>query len=749
MPTSMVNDAFGYVLDANASYAWTDIAVGGVGQRLSFANHDQAVSLRALGFPFPFYEYLYTHIQISIDGVIYLGSAALPETIHIRPLPFEGLPNAILAPFWADLVLALDSERNNGEVWVRAEGAAPNRSFTIQWNNVYRLGSGAPLIFQAVIKESGDIVFNYKSMGDIIPDIPIGIEDSDGIDGIQYRYDVNELVSEKSIYIARPAAGARLKALPLIQGRFLQAQAAVFDVTVRNTGTTVDNYQLSSVIESGNSAWQIGFLRASQPITETGAVSPGREVTLQVAMNSVAAPLAGDFAIARIQFQSTVNPAKQSSVTIQGAVPSEFAKVHVQALPSPAASVLFQANAVGLLKAISAQSRHNLAILRLGGDRYLVASDQEGSGDISRVGYTFIDLSAQYSATTYYLPDNSQARPEGISGCEAEQPLVRDLAPSMAVTPDGNIGIIFVREILKKVTGAGGACLDRLNSNIWFATVNAHGVKWGPINITRNDAYGAQQTPGVDFYTSPTIAATSDHRFILSWVRRKPTDGGQALRDVFIAHLDPANLAGDGSSIPTPMQLTEGTGNQLYFDPLVTPLRNGGAALVTSVYQHDWMEYFLNIFFLDGAGNILSIVQSARGTQGIRPDAVQLRNGNLLVGYTTPDNRSIGYLLITPDKSVFSCRLPAAGSATLDYVSITADPAGNGVLTWADRLTSRHYYTLISPDPSPESNTCALLTPPIIYGNWPVGDTIRSHYNQHSTIAPFGSPKLFAPLIGQ
>ncbi|HSV86799.1 MAG TPA: hypothetical protein VLH85_09500 [Levilinea sp.] len=82
------------------------------------------------------------------------------------------------------------------------------------------------------------------------------------------------------------------------------------------------------------------------------------------------------------------------------------------------------------------------------------------------------------------------------------------------------------------------------------------------------------------------------------------------------------------------------------------------------------------------------------------------------------------------------------------YVT-SLDLAGNGVLTWADRLTSRHFYALISPNPPPGSNTCLLLTPPMIYGPWPLGDSMRSHYNQHSTIAPLGSLNLFVPLVGQ
>jgi len=743
---SVVSDAFGYILNPNAPFIWNDIA--GVGQFISMGDDDNAVNLRSLGFIFPFYEKSYTHIHISIDGVIYMGSTPPPVTINIRPLPFESPPNAIIAPFWEDLALVLDSNHNDGQIWVKLDGSAPNRTFTVQWNNVYRLGSGTPLTFQTVIKESGDIIFNYHTLGDIIPDIPIGIEDSDGIDGLQYIYDANNFTSGKSIYISRPGPGARLKAYPLFQGGFMEAQKARFDITVRNTGTVADNYALSHEIIMGNPAWELHFLNGVQEISETGTIAPGDEYVVTVVMNSSFAPVAGDYARARIRFQSTANETKYFQVTVQGAVPSEFAKVQVQELPSPATSVLFRSQAVGQLKLIPAQSRDDLAIMRIGGGKYIVVSDNENSGDSSNVEFTFTDTSQSISHTTYFITDNSHVEPGIGQGCEVLPEMVRDLAPSLAITPDGNIGVIFIRERLKKFNGPGGVCVERLNSNIWFATVKTNGVHRGPIQITQNTQYGTQQSEGVDFYTSASVAATADNRFTLTWIRKKMLDGGKEVRDVYRTNLTMADLT--AGTINPPLQMTHSEyENQRYYDPIITMLRGGGSALVTSIYKTDWMEYYFKVYFLDNDGIIESALSLERGMQGLRPDALQLRNGNLLFGFTTPDNRGVGYVLITPDKTVYRCQLPLTGGDSFDYISMTTDPAGNGVLTWAERLTNRHYYALISPNPPPESNACVLLTPPMIYGRWPVGDEVRSHYNQHSRIAPLGSPNLFVPLIGQ
>jgi hypothetical protein len=736
-PASILNDAFGHYLNSGAPFTWTDIQ--GVGSKLSFFDDDNAVILRSLPFAFPFYEFDYWQVQISIDGVIYLGGGDLPAVINIRPLPFESPPNAVIAPLWEDLALVLDNQHSDGEIWIKTDGTAPNRTFTIQWCNVYRLGSGTPLTFQAVLKETGDIVFNYFSIGDVVPDIPIGIEDSDGIDGIQYIYEVDELTSGKSVYITRPGPGARLKAFPVFQGGFLETQKAWFEVIVRNTGTIEDNYALSKEILTGNPGWQVRFLDGEQEITQTGIIPSGAEFKVTVGLSSSYAPVAGDFAKVRIGFQSTVSESKNFNVYIQGAVPAEFAKVYERELPTPAASVLLRSQAIGETKVIPTQSQDNLALLRVSGGRYLVASDNEESGGYSNVEFTLIDTSSSSDYITHMISDNSLVANE----------TVRDLAPSMAVTPDGNIGIIFIRERIREEVITPELSRYLLNSNVWFAAINPNGLLEGPYRITNNTAYNVRQAKNVDFYASPAITATADNRFTLVWIRHKILESERSVSDLFMTNLSSIDLAGGGGINP-PLQLTNGEMDyQNYYDPVITALRGGGSALVASVYKADWMEYYLRIYYLDNYGSYISQMNLERGMQGIHSDILQLRNGNILLGYSTPDFRGIGYALITPDKSVYRCQLPISGGDTLDYVSITTDPAGNGVLTWADRLTSRHYYTLISPNPPPELHACFLLTPPMIYGHWPVGDTIRSHYNQNSTTAPLGSPNLFIPLIGQ
>jgi hypothetical protein len=746
----IVSDAFGYMLNPTAPINWEDLKQ--TGSRILMPDDDNAVSLRSLGFLFPFYEEEYTHVYISIDGVIYLGITPPPVTINIRPLPFEAPPNALIAPLWEDLTLVLDSIYNEGDIYIKWGENASGKYFAIQWDKVYRLGSNVPLTFQAILMENGDIRFNYKSIGNLLPGAPIGMEDPDGIDGMQFVYnnqyfqDSNDNPIERSIYIKRPGPGPRLKAYPVLQGGFLEAQTARFVVNVRNTGTDTDSYTLLKEHVAGNPDWMVRFLNEhNEPITQTPSIGTRQEASVTVEINSYFAPIGGDFSKVKVTFQSTVNTAKKFSVEIQAAVPSEFAKVHVQ---QQATSVLFRSQASGQLKTIPEQSRNSLAILRLGGGKYVAASDQESSGDTSSIQFTFVDTTLLDEHITYSLPDNSNLI--GLEGtlCPDYPLIVRDLAPAMAITPDGNIGVIFIRERLGKFN-VGGVCMSRMNSNIWFATIKPNGVHLGPYPITRNTRAGTQQMADVEFYTTPNIAATSDNRFTLTWIRKKSISGGAQVSDLFAATFSMDKLTGNGTIVP--MALTNGMQHERFYDPAIIALKGGGSAIVTSVFKTDWMEYYFKLFYLNSDGSLVEggVMNLERGMQGLHADLLQLRNGNLFMGFVTPDFGAIGYALITPDKNVHRCAMPVPTGDSLDYVSLTTDAAGNGVLTWADRLTSRHFYALVSPNPPGQPQTCVLLTPPMMYGTWPVEDTLRSHYNQHSTVASLGSPSLFIPLIGQ
>lgn len=110
-----------------------------------------------IGFNFVFYGVTHTSLTISSTGFLKLGSNV-------------ATPNNIIAPFWSSEFYTSPNER----IYMRADGAAPNRRLTISWINLaYRTpfdpdcgycepGVFGSVSFQATLHEgSNDIVYRY------------------------------------------------------------------------------------------------------------------------------------------------------------------------------------------------------------------------------------------------------------------------------------------------------------------------------------------------------------------------------------------------------------------------------------------------------------------------------------------------------------------------------------------------------------------------------------------------------------
>jgi hypothetical protein len=729
---TVVIDSFGYVLNAEAIYEWEDIVHPD--NELVMPLPDEWMIQRAITFDLPFYEANYSQIWIHIDGVLILGNDSTPpdgET-NIQPIPSTNQPNSIIAPFWEDLALKWDDQQIPGQIFFKSGGTTPNKYFIVQWNNVFRKGSETALTFQVKLMQSGDIIFRYKTLGDMIPNIPIGIEDPDGVDGVQYVYSVNELTSERSIYITRPADGARVKVMPAFQGAFLNKQSVRFDFNVKNTGFTDDNFVITKEITEGNDAWHARFLKKNQDgeleeVTQTGIIPKEGTETITVEISSPFAPIAGDYAKTRITFQSINNPSKFVQVEAQGAVPTSFAKVVVNESLGMSTGVWYRYQATDSMITIPALSSDNLSINRLGATKYLVISDNRDSGGSSNIEYTEIDTATNNFAQIKLIRDNSL-----IPGDNK----VRDLNPSVAVNADGVTGVVFIQEITNSENLT-------FNTNVWFAAIDpAHGLI-GPYPITNNSSYGGQQSPGIDIYNSPTITATADKSFTLVWQHKMVLSGtGQKVHNLIKTNLR-INQDKQSVSFDPPLSITQSElEHRLYQDPVLTSLRDGGSVLLTSIKDIDLDTYKLKLYYLENNGTVNSKLELDSDVQGVHPDIIQLRNGNLFFGYTHPNYKGIGYSLVTTSKTVHRCELPTLSGEKLDQISVTTDAGGNGILTWADRKTNKHYYALVAPNAPTKSHECHLLTPPMMYGRV-VGQS-NPHF-ENSTMPHSGSPNLFIP----
>jgi hypothetical protein len=184
-------DAFGYRWkDSNESdgpvYDWVEIAT--IGTRLDITADDQSVAV-ALPFAFPFYGTSYTTASISANGNIHFSADT--TDFGNRAIPSGRLPNAMMAIFWDDL-----SPQVSGGVYSYYDAA--HSRFIVQYDSVPHFTSTpGRYTFEAILYSTGRIVYQYQSVSGTVNSATVGIENTNGTDGLQVvnnaAYVVNNL----------------------------------------------------------------------------------------------------------------------------------------------------------------------------------------------------------------------------------------------------------------------------------------------------------------------------------------------------------------------------------------------------------------------------------------------------------------------------------------------------------------------------------------------------------------------------
>src|SRR5262249_49369039 len=144
------SDSFGYVC-TTATRAFTNADT-----TVLPLTGDDAVTQVTFPFPIKLYGQSYTSGWVDTNGVVSMvnpnGSTAASGV-----LPSSALPNAAVYAFWDDLVV-------DGQASVRTTttGTSPNRTFVIEWRNVYIYGNlSRRLSFEAILHENGNVITNY------------------------------------------------------------------------------------------------------------------------------------------------------------------------------------------------------------------------------------------------------------------------------------------------------------------------------------------------------------------------------------------------------------------------------------------------------------------------------------------------------------------------------------------------------------------------------------------------------------
>ncbi len=243
-------DLFGYEwIDSDEpngpAYEWNDISTTGTEATNwtatgSFGARDEGYAGPfSLGFTFKFYGEEQTEIYVSSNG--FLSFDLLTTNSFTNDgIPNTDTPNNLLAPVWDDL-----DGKTTGKVFYQQDG---NR-FIVQYEQWPRYSGGGYYTYQAVLYSTGKIMYYYKELTGSTTSATVGIENSDGTDGLQIAYNSGYLSDNLAVKIS--ADPDWLGSDPM-SGRIYNGNSAMLEMTFRSEDYPVGNYTMDVVVSSND-----------------------------------------------------------------------------------------------------------------------------------------------------------------------------------------------------------------------------------------------------------------------------------------------------------------------------------------------------------------------------------------------------------------------------------------------------------------------------------------------------------------
>jgi len=472
-------DDFGYTWDDSVALNWID-ASGGTDTGID--GDTDHVGPIDIGFPFKYYENIYTQLYISRFGFVAFNDVGIYDSQS--EIPSSDEPNDVIAPHW------VPAYEVNGYVRYLNGGTAPNRWFVVEWN---RLESDCcdddaaeEYTFEVILHENGDIVFQYETMtvdGAFYCQAS-GIEDATGLDGLSITDYCRQIEPNHAVHIYRPAPSARVGVYPLYQGNFTRAGETIpFQVPIRNTGELgADTYDLFV-----SSPWSVGLYATdgTTPLTDTdsdgtvdtGPVAQGDSATIVVKVTAPGTANVGDDNSAVITLRSSLNTSKSKTPTLQAAIPAPFAQVY-QDSADRAMSLYLVQPAAQAAKKVTADwyYGYDMAVAEMPDSFAYFWNDYNWTGSVGtyEIEYILLDRYGQTVRGVSKLTSHSEATMRTY-----------DYDPAVAVAPNGRIGVVWYRYLYNSSDSSW-------NYNIHYAILDATGnVVVPPTNLTNNPFWGS------------------------------------------------------------------------------------------------------------------------------------------------------------------------------------------------------------------------------------------------------------------
>jgi len=441
---SGVNNAFGYGFQTPA-YSW--IELDGSGTEISdLVDQDDAFYELTGLFPLKFFENTYSSVYIGINGVLGFGTSE-PMDRDNSSLPFDLAPNNLIAPFWDDMTLKDNNPTFDGKILYQQFGEAPNRYLVIEWHEVPMFGQvDYPETFEVVLYENGDILFAYQTVQGDTSSVTVGIEDVEGIDGLEVFYNGSgtEPTSSSAFRFVYPTDSPRygIKAAPAYQGGFLVNGVADFNVVIRNTGSTSASYEAAAAIlaAAGEGAnVNLSYYAGATLLTdedsdgkvEVGTLASGGSKTLRMRATVPEDSPVGDYANLKVTFACQELPVRSFDVIVQMAVPAPFA----QAYEDPQVGLGIQMNhrtGRRTAQASDSYTGSTMTLARRSKYGYVFAWERQDVIPQAHIESVLVDGLAGAASAPRRVTQSALC--------------IRDMFPVVAVTEDGQVGVAFVRQ---------------------------------------------------------------------------------------------------------------------------------------------------------------------------------------------------------------------------------------------------------------------------------------------------------------
>ena len=677
-------DGFGYTYDDTVPYNWISATTNS-----GLTGYSEFTGPIDIGFSFPFYGVSQSQLYFSTNGAITFGSGSGDPA---GSLLSETVPNNLIAPF-SDWLYYVGSPYNNGAVYYVQGGSAPNRYFVVEWRDVeLDYGSSTvPFTFEAILYESGDILFQYQSLPDYDYFSPaIGIENSIGSEGLAY-YDYRYWYSgvPRAIRFSYPTTStARLLVSPAVQaGAFTTINGHKdFTITVTNTGSIgTDTYDLAI-----SSLWQTNLYASNgvTPLTDrdgdnlidTNSLPQGQSITLIARVATPNGAQIGDENRATVTFTSSLNPSKTKTIELFTSIPANFANVFQDEANGAMSFMTIDSHGESIAKATADNHfGYETAVSKMPNDNYVYVWNKgynNGNRWVDDIEYAILAPTGNLILPATKLTNNNGA-PMYIS----------DRFPAVAVAPDGTIGVVWRRYLSDSFTGT-------YNYNVYFATFNSAGsLLTGPTNITNKPLVDVND-PRIE---SPTIAATDDNRFVISWPESLPPISPYYRDYIWYAVRNTA-----GANVFSPHQITTDYVSSQF--PVLNPLIDGKAILT-------WVEdYNPQYAIINSDGSTLGLPWQdlELGSAVSQIDAVQLPNGKVAIAW--PAYGGVEFAILNSyyliENSSFGAMTPGTWG---DALSVTTDADSHVIMTWDMQSNHNHLYYALG------DSTGTFLTAPMPY----------------------------------